>query len=216
VSVSGKFLNQENIIKKVFDETNNALRTTSTIVAPGGLEVNLSAASGDSVLISDGADNLAINSDGSINARVGDLVISHLEDSIQLGDGTNLITSTTVGPKIALDVNIVNNTGVVSNTYAEVTSVPSNTLTSILTKTITVNSIIKNADISGSNVAEYTIVLNSQVIAKKRSYFGGDLNINFDFNQGLTLTTGDVLVIKVIHSRPFVGDFNSNILLVEG
>lgn len=40
----------------------------------------------------------------------GDLKVqmSHTEDSVRLGDGTSFLTSTTIGPKIGLDVNILN------------------------------------------------------------------------------------------------------------
>lgn len=40
----------------------------------------------------------------------GDLSVDtdHTEDSIRLGDGTSFLSSTTVGPKIGLDVNIIN------------------------------------------------------------------------------------------------------------
>ena len=34
--------------------------------------------------------------------------INHTEDSVRLGDGTNFLTSTTLGPKVALDVNVIN------------------------------------------------------------------------------------------------------------
>lgn len=37
-----------------------------------------------------------------------EVLINHVEDSIRLGDGNNFLTSTTVGPKIALDVNLIN------------------------------------------------------------------------------------------------------------
>jgi predicted DNA-binding ribbon-helix-helix protein len=40
------------------------------------------------------------------------LTISHTDDSIRLGDGTNLITSTAVGPKQGLDVNVINDLNV--------------------------------------------------------------------------------------------------------
>lgn len=44
-----------------------------------------------------------------------DVGISHTEDSIRLGDGTNLVTSTNTGGKQALDVNIAG--GVVNGTF---------------------------------------------------------------------------------------------------
>jgi len=34
--------------------------------------------------------------------------LSHTTDSVRLGDGTNFLTSTTVGPKTALDVSVIN------------------------------------------------------------------------------------------------------------
>jgi hypothetical protein len=109
-SVPGKNLNQENIIKKVFDETTDSLRTTSTLVVPpGGINVNLSAASGDNVAISDGTDTLLINPDGSLNVNPGNLIISHLDDSIRLGDGTNLFSShQRETGEIGLDTNTLN------------------------------------------------------------------------------------------------------------
>jgi len=41
-----------------------------------------------------------------------EVVISHLDDSIRLGDGTSLLTSTTSGSKIALDVNDISDQSV--------------------------------------------------------------------------------------------------------
>ena len=46
--------------------------------------------------------------DGSSGGGSFEVVISHLNDSIRLGDGTNFITSTTIGPKTGLDVSVVN------------------------------------------------------------------------------------------------------------
>lgn len=37
-----------------------------------------------------------------------EVVISHTDDSIRLGDGTSLVTTTTIGPKVGLDVNVIN------------------------------------------------------------------------------------------------------------
>jgi hypothetical protein len=37
-----------------------------------------------------------------------EVIITHTDDSIRLGDGTSLVTTTTVGLKVGLDVNILN------------------------------------------------------------------------------------------------------------
>lgn len=44
-----------------------------------------------------------------------EVVISHLDDSIRIGDGANLVTATTVGSDVGLDVNVVG--GVVSGNF---------------------------------------------------------------------------------------------------
>lgn len=48
--------------------------------------------------------------DASVTVVLGEVevIISHIDDSIRLGDGTSLITSTLVSGKQGLDVNIIN------------------------------------------------------------------------------------------------------------
>lgn len=47
--------------------------------------------------------------DAIINTSIGDVEVqlSHLDDSVRLGDGTGYLTTTVVGPSRALDVNVV-------------------------------------------------------------------------------------------------------------
>lgn len=215
-SVPGRFLNQENIIKKVFDETTDSLRVNAKI---GGVDVNLSAAAGDNVAISDGVDTLVINPDGSINVNAGNIIISHLDDSIRLGDGTNLVTTSTVGAKQGLDVNIVNvppQAGNTTITFNAISSVPSATPTTIVTKTITSTSLLKKCTASGENISKFDVVLNGNVIASKRTYFGANLSVDFDFDRGIELVNTDILLIRAEHSRPMVANYEANIILVEG
>lgn len=40
-------------------------------------------------------------------AGAQEVIISHTDDSIRLGDGTDLVTTTTVGPDVGLDVNVI-------------------------------------------------------------------------------------------------------------
>lgn len=59
----------------------------------------------------DGA-NDRIRVDAAVSMTVGDqeVVITHEDDSIRLGDGVDLVTTTTVGPDVGLDVNILGGT----------------------------------------------------------------------------------------------------------
>lgn len=68
-------LDYEQVIKQVYDEANDRLRTDATLNV------------------------------GSATIQVS---TSHVDDSIRLGDGTNLTTATVVGPKVGLDVNVLN------------------------------------------------------------------------------------------------------------
>lgn len=64
-------LNTDNIMRKVFDGENEALRTSSVAtVVVGDIDVSISADDGDSIAISDGVNTLGINSDGSINVNI--------------------------------------------------------------------------------------------------------------------------------------------------
>jgi hypothetical protein len=147
--------------------------------------VEVSAADGDSVAISDGTDTLAINADGSINVNV----TSGSAETVKIF-------------------------------YNEVTAVASSTLTTIITFTAAggVTTYLQKIEVSGTNIAQYTVEINSVVKDKKRTYFGNSLNEQFVYSinsKGLPLAVGDVVTARVVHLRPNVGDFNSRIQIVE-
>lgn len=74
---------QDSVASHLFDGAGTAL--TSTLV---------------------GADQaLDVNVVNGINVEVD---LSHIDDSVRLGDGTNFFTSTTIGSDIGLDVNVIN------------------------------------------------------------------------------------------------------------
>lgn len=72
---AGTELDFQQVIRNIYDEAANRIRTDAATVLDGGdLDVS----------------------------------ILHTEDSIRLGDGTNFLTSTTIGSDVGLDVNIIN------------------------------------------------------------------------------------------------------------
>lgn len=210
-------LDANQVIKAVYDETNQRLRTDSVV-------------SGDII--------------------ISDININQEDDSIRLGDGTNLVTATTDGSRTGLDVNILNdiqleidaasgdniaisdgtntlsinpdgslNVNVENSSatpitvlYNEVNSVASNVLTTIASYTASSNTVLKDISASGDNIATYEVVVNSEIVEKKRTYFGSPLNVDFQLDN-LYLNMGDNVLIRVIHNRPFVGDFNVTIKL---
>lgn len=172
----------------------------------------------------------------SASAAPVEVIITHLDDSIRLGDGTNFITSTTVGPKVGVDVNLIGSTNPIDvnivsssipkqirNIYAEITSIASATETTIVSYTVPggKTAYLLEVEASGTNIAMYKVFKNASVIAKQYTYFGNSLTGIFDFKcgdslePGLELVAGDVITIKVTHSRPMVGDFDARIEVIE-
>lgn len=99
-------LDQTQIFQRAFDESADRIRVDADISVDSATIVVETDYTTDSMTIGDPASNniLKINSNGSIDANV---VISHADDSIRIGDGTNLITSTLVTGKQGLDVNVI-------------------------------------------------------------------------------------------------------------
>ena len=92
--------------------------------------------------------------------------------------------------------------------YNEVLSVGSSILTNVITHTSIVNEALQSIIVSGTNIAEYTVLLNAIIIIKVRTEFTS-LNETILFpSQGLKLVIGDVITVTVIHVRPSLGDFN--------
>ena len=172
----------------------------------------------DSVSIGDAdtGNTLAIEADGSINANIN--VDAASGDNIAISDGTDTLA---VNPDGSINVNLTqSNPGTLSTIYDEITSVATSVLSTIQTFTaqVGVTTYLQKVEVSGSNIAEYTVEINSVVEDKKRTYFSGPLNAEFRFVEtgtGLPLQVGDVVRVRVIHSRPDTGDFNSRIQIIE-
>lgn len=91
-----------------FDDVDNSLRTTITNAA---VDINVSAFT-DSIAIADASGNkvttTTVGAKQSLDVNVTDITLDHANDSVKLGDGSNLITSTLVGSDRGLDVNVLN------------------------------------------------------------------------------------------------------------
>lgn len=99
--------------------------------------------------------------------------------------------------------------------YDEVTGVVSGITTIINQVTLVENVLLQKIEFSGTNIAEYELVIDGNTEDKKRTYFGSSLNGTFDFNQGLALVIGQVITVQVIHTRPNVGIFNARMQFLE-
>ncbi len=105
MSVSGKFLNSENIARKVFDHENDAIRTTSDSIS----NIVIDAADGDNIAIHDNdGHELNINPDGSINVNfIGNSNYNPVYTfsevaTVAMGVETNIVSYTVPVGKTAL------------------------------------------------------------------------------------------------------------------
>lgn len=134
--------------------------------------------------------------------------------TIQDDDGDEL----EVNPDGSINVNIVGqNASDGKSFYNEISSVPSVTPTLLLTYTVPplTTTELQILEVSGTNIATYTVQVNAVTTDKKRTYFGGNLNENFNFDRTITLVAGDVLTVTVEHGRTFLGDFNARLGVFE-
>lgn len=141
-------------------------------------------------------------------------------DSIAIGDGEDLIS---VNPDGSLNVNIVSEGAVdseITNTFGTAASVSTGVLTTVASYTVPGSTITEllRVEGSGSNIALYEVYKNATLIAKKRTNFGSDLSVVFDFLSGLRgvpLAEGDVVTIRVLHNRPYTGNFEGRIQTIK-
>ena len=151
----------------------------------------------------------------ALNHKDGDPDSGDIADSVRIGDGEDELevnsdgsinTVSVLGPGVSR-----------KSAFNEISSVPSATLTPVLTYTVPVNTIAKleTINVSGTNIATYTVTINSIVVDKKRTYFGASLNEVFNFDKTISLNSGDVVVIAVEHIRPSFGDFNARLSVTE-
>lgn len=174
------------------------------------------------VQLSDGQINI-----GTVNAEL-EVALSHKDntpdpgdvaDSVRIGDGQDELQ---INPDGSINVNLTpsNTSSTIESAYNEISSVPTNTPTLLVTYTTPLTGItfLQKAFFSGENIAKYQIKINGIVIDTKRTYFGGDLDGSFDFSdasRGRLLVAGDLVEIFVEHYRPVVGDFNGRLQLIR-
>lgn len=143
---------------------------------------------GNVTITDDGGDELQINSDGSINVVI---------------------------------VPSVSGNSIVRNKYGAVAGLAANTQTTVVSYTVPPGraSILQRAVASGENIAKYDVLINGIVQSTLRTYFAGGFNAEFEFttgqNNGIVLEAGDVVLLRVIHQRPQLADFDGRIQIYE-
>lgn len=87
---------------------------------------------------------LRVDSTATVVAGSIECIIDQADDSIRIGDGTNLVTTTSSGGKVALDVNVVSAASVTTPFIENFVVVAANTEVSLAIPDNTQNLIIKS------------------------------------------------------------------------
>jgi hypothetical protein len=136
-------------------------------------------------------------------------------------DGANPIP---VEFKEPVDVRITSAPSSTTNTksiFAEVPAIAAGSETIIVSYTVPASKIalLQRVTYSGGNIAEYRLYVNGTLAELKRTNFGSDLSGEMTFigagDEGPKYVPGDVLVLKILHARPYTASFNGRIQIVE-
>ena len=149
-----------------------------------------------------------------VNADI-DVSLDASEDNVAIrdSDGDEL----QINPDGSINVVFSATAGqVLSSQYNEVTGVATGVTTLVNSYLASTGDLLQKIEFSGTNIAEYELVIDGLTQDKKRTYFGNSLNGKFDFNNGLEILVGQLVEIYVVHNRSSTGDFNARIQILEG
>ena len=130
---------------------------------------------------------------------------------------SNTVVAVTTDPDAPIAAYLVNSTGFeYADSYSEVLSLASGSEVDLVTYTVPASKIfyLEVTEFGGTNIARYRIDVDGTEISKAYTWFSGPLfsEIRFDsIDTGKPMTAGQVITIKVMHSRPAAGDFHGRI-----
>lgn len=169
---------------------------------------------------------LPVTIDGTVN--IADIRITACDDDPKPGDKhssvrvSNCENDLEINPDGSINVKVESSSESIENIYNEISLIASGSTTTIVSYTVLAGftTFLQKADVSGSNIAQYDLLVNGVRVDRKRTWFnGGGLNVTFAFSDdpvgGLQLNVGDVVTVTVYNFRPFLGDFNARIQVVK-
>jgi len=136
---------------------------------------------------------------------------------VSIVEGGNTMTVNSDG---SINVNIVSSSdtpGLIIS-HNEVTAVASGVETTLITLVSPSDTYrVEKIEVSGDNLAIFRVKLNGTTILDKRTWYANfNETFNFEaFNNGLLLSTGQILTVTVLHTRQFVGNFEVTVMAVN-
>lgn len=201
--------------KNLTELTNSTLTVTGPITVTNEVEVKNDV--GNPIPVSAAALPLPAGASTSALQTAGNSILTDIESEATAANVTLLSIDAHIDGVESLLTSIDSKLTVlpVKNYYNEILSISSGSVNTVLSKTVSVASKLKTVQVSGTNIAEYEVVLNGSVIDKQRSNFGTSLNCLFTFENGISLVPTDVLLVRVRHDRPSTGNFNAKFIIEE-
>lgn len=132
--------------------------------------------------------------------------------SLTDGDGDDL----QINPDGSLNVNVVSTGQELKSFFNEVTDVATGITEVLVSYTATAPVFLQKVEMSGTNIATYELYIAGVLQDRKLTYFGSTLDAIFNFNQGLNISVGQLIEVRVYHNRPDLGDFTSRLQILEG
>lgn len=111
--------------------------------------------------------------------------------------------------------------GTAINTYGTAASVASSATVTVVSFTVPVGKVflLERVEFAGENIANYEVQVDGSPIAKKRTWFGGDISGEFMFDSPSgappRYTAGQVIRLRIENFRPSTADFEARIQGVE-
>ena len=104
--------------------------------------------------------------------------------------------------------------------FNAISSVASGVSTTIVTYIVPAlkTAILERVDVSGTNYATFFIKVNAVEQARRRTWYGNFnevVNFTSPTSEGYALVASDVVTIVVLHTRPFLGDFEARIQVTQ-
>lgn len=142
-----------------------------------------------------------------ITAKDNDPEPGRIHDSVRIGDGVNEVGVTNDG-KLKVETNQRDYQVI----YSEHSGIANGVSQALVNYTATKEERVRKIEVSGDNIAEYILYLNSAPLVRKFTHFG-NLNTCFEFDDGLILQDTDTIELMVIHYRQSLGSFNSSLFI---
>jgi hypothetical protein len=139
------------------------------------------------------------------------------------GASTSGTASHVIVDNTPLPVTIVGDapTGTVMSVFSEALAVASSATQTILTYTVPVGktAYLLRADMSGTTIATYNVLVNGSEFARRRTYWSGEFNEKLEIGNSVEdaykIMAGDIVTIQVTNFRPVSNDFEARLQYIE-